>query len=116
MRRVSINFCGGCNPRIERAQIAEAARSILEMSGCEVTYNDWDAEFTIYLSGCTASCARRYHEDGGPGIVVAADTVDLMRVDLSNIVTRIVERAKDYFEKCCMERRSVASDGGLVHQ
>jgi dissimilatory sulfite reductase (desulfoviridin) alpha/beta subunit len=98
MRKVSINFCGGCNPRIERSEIAQAARVGLEMNGFQVSYNTWDAEFTIYLSGCTASCARRYHEDGGPGAVVAGDMLDAMTVEPSILVSRIVEKVKDYFE------------------
>ncbi len=96
MHTVSINFCGGCNPRIERTQIAEAVKKILEASGCEVSYNNWDVEFAICLSGCTASCARRYHE-GGPCVVVAAETIDAIVVDSSALVASIVEKIGDYF-------------------
>jgi hypothetical protein len=103
MHSVSINFCGGCNPKIERTSIAQSVRSVLETIGFEVSYNSPDAEFIICLSGCTVSCARRDHDVGGPCVAVAAETIDAIDVDSSMLVTEIVNRVRDHFrgsERC----------------
>ena len=56
---VGIKFCGGCNPRIDRVGVAEAIKKRLIELGITVVYNNSDADFIVYLSGCSSSCAAR---------------------------------------------------------
>ncbi|MDR3564920.1 MAG: hypothetical protein P4N59_26275 [Negativicutes bacterium] len=98
-RRVSIIFCGGCNPRIDRGQIAQEVRTALLAQGVEVIFNSLDAGFVIYMSGCTANCAQRYHPGGKECAVVAAETLDMTILSEEQLAGRLLEKVRDYFER-----------------
>ncbi|EAX48076.1 hypothetical protein TcarDRAFT_1954 [Thermosinus carboxydivorans Nor1] len=98
-RRVSIYFCGGCNPRIDRGQIAKEVSQLLAGQGFQILFNTLDADFIVFLSGCTVSCANKYHSGGRPAITVAADMVDGMNVDLGRLSDEIVMKVMDYFRQ-----------------
>jgi hypothetical protein len=98
-KRISINFCGGCNPRIDRGQIATKVRIALEASGDNVFYNMTDVDFVIFMSGCTAGCALKYTRYSGPYVAVAAATLDTAAVEEEMLVTKIVTKVRNYFEK-----------------
>lgn len=97
-RRISIVFCGGCNPRINRGQIAAQVRTMLIESGYQVWYNSLDVDFVIYISGCTACCALKYNHSNLPSVVVAAATVDTVNREEQEIAAKIVMRVRGYFE------------------
>jgi sulfite reductase beta subunit-like hemoprotein len=97
--RIGIVFCGGCNPRIDRGQIAAQVRTDLLVMGYEVWYNSLDVDFVIYMSGCTANCALKYNHNHGPCAVVAAATLDAVAADTAELVTKIVMKVRDYFEQ-----------------
>lgn len=71
MRLVSINFCGGCNPAIDRGAFARTVRAALEEEGIRTVFNDWEAPFIVRLSGCSANCAVAYHPVEEPGAAIA---------------------------------------------
>ena len=96
-KSVSIIFCGGCNPRIDRGRIASEIGAVLGGYGYQVSFNRRDAAFLIYLSGCLANCAHRYSQACRPGVVVAAATVDAMATDETELVGDIVEKVRNYF-------------------
>ena len=88
-RRVSINFCGGCNPRINRGNIAGEVKDLLMSYGYRISFNSFDVNLVIYLSGCTSNCAQKYSKSDIPSVVVAALTVDTEICDESMIVAEI---------------------------
>lgn len=96
---VSIKFCGGCNPRIDRARIAEKVREELTAYGCDIIFNSLDADFIIYLSGCTAACAYRYGNCTKPCAQAAAATLDTEPVDEAELASLLCKKARDYFEQ-----------------
>lgn len=71
----------------------------LSTNGYEVFYNNLDADFIIFLSGCTASCASRYSyvKDAIPHVVIAASTVDATKMDEKKISTWVSKKVRDYF-------------------
>lgn len=97
-RRIAINFCGGCNPRIDRGQVAAQVMTILRSKDYEVCYNSLDVDFMIYLSGCTANCSLKYKNSNHPSVIVAAGTVDAVPMDEEELVTEIVMKVGSYFE------------------
>lgn len=97
-RRISIIFCGGCNPQIDRGQVALQVQDILVARGYEVEHNSLDVDFAIYISGCTVNCALKYNHSNHPSIVVAAATVDVVAIDKGDLVNKIVMKVRDYFE------------------
>jgi hypothetical protein len=92
-RRVSIIFCGGCNPRIDRGRLADELTRRLAVYGCQISYNRRDADLLIYLSGCTADCARADGPAGIPGIAVAASAVDAVAVPEAGLAEAVLEKA-----------------------
>ncbi|MDT8902476.1 hypothetical protein [Anaeroselena agilis] len=95
---VSIVFCGGCNPRIDRGRLAGELASRLAARGCRLSYNRRDADLLIYLSGCTADCARHDGPPGVPGIAVAAAAVDAVAVPEADLAAAVIEKADQYLQ------------------
>lgn len=95
-KKVSINFCGGCNPQINRSEIAHNVREKLSEMGYHLNYNQPDADLAIYLSGCSSNCAKRYSENNIPCLVVAASTLDAIAVDEGHLVDEIVIRVRNF--------------------
>jgi hypothetical protein len=89
-RSVAINFCGGCKPIINRRGIALDIETTLAARGILVTFNDWNAEFIVRLSGCSVGCASKYHASGRPGPVIAGTTFDHASVDEPELASRAV--------------------------
>lgn len=57
-----VKFCGGCNPRFQRAEAMEAVRRHF-MGRIEFEYADEDKEYDLLLviGGCTNCCASYDH-------------------------------------------------------
>jgi len=100
--RISIVFCGGCNPRIDRGQLALQVQDIFVARGYEVNYNSVNVDFVIYISGCTANCALKNRYRQHPSIIVAGAAVDTVALEEGKLVTEIVTKVRHYFEQ--MER------------
>jgi len=98
-KRVSINFCGGCNPRINRGKVASEVKELLTSYGYLISFNSFDVNLVIYLSGCTSNCAQKYSMCDIPCVVIAAFLVDTLIVDESWIVAEIVKRVRNYYEE-----------------
>lgn len=98
MKKVSICFCGGCNPRIDRAAIAKELKALLLEYGCAVVYNEQEsAQLIIYLSGCTANCVYKEDEITNKNcIVVAGEMVDSMVIHENMLVNEIAVKAVSY--------------------
>ena len=64
---LTVRFCGGCNPVIDRAAVAAEAQSGVAGAGA-----------TLYVSGCARACAsgRRLRLQESPAVVVAGEHVD----------------------------------------
>lgn len=56
--RLSIKFCGGCNPVTDRGFLARGIREIL---GTAVDWVPWEekADMVIIINGCLTACADR---------------------------------------------------------
>lgn len=96
-KRISIIFCGGCNPKSDLGRIAEEIKVFTVNNGLEVIFNSSDVDFIVFLSGCTVSCARSYNTSDVPCIEVAANTIDGVNVEEASVVTRIMEKVMTVF-------------------
>lgn len=103
--QVSIQFCGGCNPRIDRGRIALELKRKLEGIGFHVCFNKPDTEFVIFLSGCMSSCAFKFNPRNPPYVTVAANTVDTDEIDEARIVPEVLRKVKAYYERLETEIR-----------
>jgi hypothetical protein len=64
---LTVRFCGGCNPVIDRTAVAAEAQA------CGA-----GADATLYVSGCVRACAsgKRLHLEESAAVVVAGEHVD----------------------------------------
>ena len=71
-KKLKVVFCGGCNPRIDRAAVAAALRDD------ETLLAGTSGEVTVHLSGCERACASDHSLllDGSRVVVVAGECVD----------------------------------------
>jgi hypothetical protein len=55
--RLAIKFCGGCNPVIERGEVARKIRK--ELAGAR--WGSWEKEsdLLVVINGCPTACAER---------------------------------------------------------
>lgn len=97
--KVGIQFCGGCNPRIDRGHIARELQQALVSMGYIVVYNNLDADIMIFLSGCMTGCAFKFNPKDPPYVMVAATTVDSEDIGESHIVPEVVRRVRDISEQ-----------------
>ncbi len=102
---ISIQFCGGCNPRIDRGRLALDLKRELEGMGFQVSFNNPESDFVIFLSGCMSSCAFKFNPRNPPYVSVAANTVDIEEVEKSRIVPEVLRKVKEYYERLETEIR-----------
>ena len=95
-KRISINFCGGCNPRIDRGLIAKEVATILTAEGYLVSFNHTTADLIIYLSGCTANCAEPVEPGEVLFVTVAGNAIGRIKILEDELVAAIVKEVK-YF-------------------
>ena len=107
---VGIQFCGGCNPRIDRGRIALELQLALEGMGHRVVFNSPDADFVIFLSGCMSGCAFKFNPRNPPYVTVAAATVDNEEVGEARIVPEVLRKVRQYYERLETEIRKEDHD------
>jgi len=102
---VGINFCGGCNPRIDRGRIALDLQKALAIMGLDVVFNTPDADFVVFLSGCMSGCAYKYNPKDPPYVTIAVNTVDGAEVPEERIVTEVLVKVRQFNERLETETR-----------
>jgi hypothetical protein len=102
---VGIQFCGGCNPRIDRGQIAlELQKAIVDM-GFDVVFNSPAADFMVFLSGCLLGCAFKLNPPEPRFVIVAGATVGFVELDEDLIVSEVIRKVRQYYERLETEIR-----------
>lgn len=89
--QVSITFCGGCNPNIDRGRLAAMIKEQLEPLGITVTYNDRNADFVVYLSGCAVSCASHKAPENQACVRIAGCSVNSLAASEEDLCRLAVE-------------------------
>jgi len=95
----SINFCGGCNPKIDRVVLAEEIKQALIARGIKVVYNESDADFTVYISGCSVNCATRLLDSDEFAVIIAGPTVNAQAVREDCLTTIAIQKIEDLLRK-----------------
>ncbi len=99
LKNISITFCGGCNPRIDRGGLAKRVCELINEYGYTVVFNKPDADFIIYISGCSANCAWRYSKAQAAHTIVAGAVIDSFAVTEAELAGKIMSRVRDYIER-----------------
>jgi 4-hydroxybutyrate CoA-transferase len=73
--RVSVKYCGGCNPRYDRAAVVRRLRE--ECPEVEVVRaGDVDVDVVAVVCGCPVACAAHAQLQGRLGKVVLTQDAD----------------------------------------
>ena len=97
--KVCIKFCGGCNPRIDRVAVAAEIVRFFHSRNIDVVYNNLDADFIVFVSGCSSGCAMRYAENGKACLSIAGSCIDAQSVNAECLGSIAIKKVGDYFEK-----------------
>ena len=97
--KASIKFCGGCNPRIERVELAREIKNRLLSWGAEVAYNLTEADYVIYISWCSSSCASRRAAAGQACVIIAGASLDNQAVAEEDLSKLAIKKVGDYLER-----------------
>ena len=54
---LAIKFCGGCNPVIERGEVARKSRE--ELAGARWVSWEGESDLLVVINGCPRACAER---------------------------------------------------------
>lgn len=75
--KLRIKYCGGCNPLIERTQVAKKAIDILRKS-VEVAIVESEADVGIIVAGCEVACVDKseFEDQAKQWVVVGGNLVD----------------------------------------
>jgi hypothetical protein len=89
---VCINFCGGCNPVINRGLLAGSVREYLGAHGIAYMYNQAESDIALWVSGCRVNCAPKSFPAGKTGISVAGESVDGYAVAEQGIAAEVIKK------------------------
>jgi hypothetical protein len=87
---VAINFCGGCNPMIDRRDVALEIKDALLERGFSVVFNNRTADATIQLSGCARNCVASQQATDRPAVAIAGRSIDAFGVGEDQLAHRAV--------------------------
>lgn len=92
MKLISIKYCGGCNPHIDRKKLVQEIAILLQSEFIFTTESSSPWNIGILVCGCPTACADKpeFKNLARKWIVVAGDSVDLdiaPEEALANIVT-----------------------------
>jgi 4-hydroxybutyrate CoA-transferase len=61
--RIAIKYCGGCNPRYDRSDVADRLKNDLPQAQI-VPAGETPADYVVVLCGCRSACAQHAHLGG----------------------------------------------------
>lgn len=70
---IFVKYCGGCNPRYDRAQIIKRLKEDFNDIHIMTHLNDRTCDFVLVLSGCMTSCVNHEELHGKYGKMVIKD-------------------------------------------
>jgi hypothetical protein len=86
--RVTVVYCGGCNPHIDRAAVA-----------ADIPADDPDVRpgATVHLSGCPRACAsdQMLTSDDPSAVVVAGELVDGAPTPAADLAAAVARKIKE---------------------
>ena len=78
--RLAIKFCGGCNPAIERGQLAQIIRQDLA-DGVRWVAAEEEVDLLLIICGCLTACADRTEvkEKAVQSLAIAGPTISMIQ-------------------------------------
>lgn len=74
--KIGIKYCGGCNPRYDRINIANRIKK--DIPGVEIVSasGGGSVDYVLVICGCTSACADRTGLNGKYGMTVITNEKD----------------------------------------
>jgi len=100
MKRISVKYCGGCNPRIDRSKFVDELKKKLAGDLFVAIGSSMEkCELGILVCGCPVACADR-PETRSPAlewIVVSGPSVGSEPVSESELAAVVALKIKEFF-------------------
>jgi len=96
MKIIGVKYCGGCNPRIDRAKLAQKIEKLLPEYSftTDLSSKPWD--IGIMVCGCLTACANKpeYTKLARKWIVVAGNSGDLDNAPEEKLAALVARKMK----------------------
>jgi hypothetical protein len=100
--RISLKYCGACNPLIDLSKIGkEVKEAIRKNNNLElVSPEDNNIDIMVILCGCPRACGDKaeIRAKANYNVVVAAETIDMVPVPEKDISTAIITKLKSLMD------------------
>ena len=97
-RRVSLKYCGSCNPLIDLSRIGQALPAVISQEAelLFVSPDETNIDTIIILCGCPRACGNKetIRARASHCIVVAGESVDAVPVAEKDIITEVIKKLK----------------------
>ena len=96
--RVSLKYCGSCNPYIELSKIASELKEAIKKE-CDlmlVSPQSNHIDTMVILCGCPRACGNKpeIRDRAAQSIVVAGETIDMVPIPQKDISAAVIKRLK----------------------
>ena len=95
-RKISIVFCGGCNPKINRKEIAESLVGKMAEKGYEIVFNTLFADYIVYLSGCACNCACQSKKQDTACVVIAGEYLNFSKMGKDELMKKALLSCENF--------------------
>ena len=96
--RVSLKYCGSCNPLINLSKIGNELKEVIRKeNGLRLVLpQSNDIDTMVILCGCPRACGNKeeIRAKANQSIVVADETVDMVPVAEKDIITALIKKLR----------------------
>jgi hypothetical protein len=96
--RVSLKYCGSCNPYIELSKIANELKETIKRESdlMLVSPQSNHIDTMVILCGCPRACGNKeeIRSKAAQSIVVAGETIDMVPIPQKDISAAVIKRLK----------------------
>ena len=95
MRKLAVKYCGGCNPAIDRTELAGKLAVLLAERNADwklVTLKDNAYDAVLLVNGCPVGCVQKqFLPETRPVILVAGESVQRERAAEAALPEKVAE-------------------------
>jgi hypothetical protein len=101
--RIAIKYCGGCNPAIERGELAFRLAQAIRNEQLDwnlVSLQGQDFDYLVVINGCAVGCAgKQFEAEDKPVLIVAGESLQHKRIAEKDLPAEIIRKILQFGEE-----------------
>ena len=114
MRKLAVKYCGGCNPSIDRTELAGKLAVLLAERNADwklVALKDNAYDAVLLVNGCPVGCVQKqFLHETRPVILVAGESIQREKIVEGALAEKVVEELLRLNEKADEEGKARKRD------